>query len=58
MWADPAAQEGLRRRSRILRRNAGDDYETPVLEPRALELLARYGERAFHYETATDELRH
>ena len=26
---------------------AGDDYETPVLEPRALALLARYGGERF-----------
>jgi antibiotic biosynthesis monooxygenase (ABM) superfamily enzyme len=36
-----------------IRAFAGDDYETPVLEPRALELLARYEERAAHYETAS-----
>ena len=32
---------------------AGGDYETPVLEPQALALLARYEERALHFETAT-----
>jgi antibiotic biosynthesis monooxygenase (ABM) superfamily enzyme len=32
---------------------AGDDYETPVLEPRALELLARYEKRALHYASAS-----
>ena len=32
---------------------AGDDYETPVLEPRALALLARYERRALHFDTAT-----
>jgi antibiotic biosynthesis monooxygenase (ABM) superfamily enzyme len=32
---------------------AGDDYETPVLEPQALALLARYERRALHFETAT-----
>jgi antibiotic biosynthesis monooxygenase (ABM) superfamily enzyme len=31
---------------------AGEDYETPVLEPQALALLSRYDERAVHYETA------
>ena len=31
---------------------AGDAYEVPVLEPPALALLARYDERAEHYETA------
>ena len=32
---------------------AGDDYEVPVLEPRALELLSRYDDRAHHFDTAT-----
>ena len=32
---------------------AGDNYETPVLEPRALSLLARYERRALHFDTAT-----
>jgi antibiotic biosynthesis monooxygenase (ABM) superfamily enzyme len=32
---------------------AGDDYETPVLEPHALALLARYERRAVHFDTAT-----
>jgi antibiotic biosynthesis monooxygenase (ABM) superfamily enzyme len=32
---------------------AGDDYETPVLEPRALELLSRWEEHAAHYDTAS-----
>jgi len=32
---------------------AGDDYEVPVLEPRALELLSRYDDRALHFDTAT-----
>jgi antibiotic biosynthesis monooxygenase (ABM) superfamily enzyme len=36
-----------------IRAFAGDDYETAVLEPRALELLSRYDERAAHYETAS-----
>lgn len=31
---------------------AGDDYETPALEPEALELLTHYEDRAVHYETA------
>ena len=31
---------------------AGDEYEVPVLEPPALALLARYDDRAEHYETA------
>lgn len=30
---------------------AGAEYEVPVLEPEALALLARYDERASHYET-------
>jgi antibiotic biosynthesis monooxygenase (ABM) superfamily enzyme len=32
---------------------AGEDYERPVLEPEALALLARYHERALHFETVT-----
>jgi antibiotic biosynthesis monooxygenase (ABM) superfamily enzyme len=32
---------------------AGDDYETPVLEPQALALLGRYERRALHLDTAT-----
>jgi antibiotic biosynthesis monooxygenase (ABM) superfamily enzyme len=32
---------------------AGDDYETPVLEPEALALLSRYDERAQHFEVAS-----
>lgn len=36
-----------------IRAFAGDDYETPVLEPTARALLARYDERAVHYDTAT-----
>jgi heme-degrading monooxygenase HmoA len=35
-----------------IRAFAGDDYETPVLEPTARSLLARYDERALHFETA------
>jgi hypothetical protein len=31
---------------------AGDDYETPVLEPEALALLSRYEDRAQHFETS------
>jgi antibiotic biosynthesis monooxygenase (ABM) superfamily enzyme len=29
---------------------AGDDYETPVIEPEAARLLSRGDERALHYE--------
>jgi antibiotic biosynthesis monooxygenase (ABM) superfamily enzyme len=36
-----------------IRAFAGEDYETPVLEPRALELLSRYEPKAVHYETVT-----
>jgi heme-degrading monooxygenase HmoA len=36
-----------------IRAFAGEDYETPVLEPQALRLLARYEKRALHFETAT-----
>jgi antibiotic biosynthesis monooxygenase (ABM) superfamily enzyme len=32
---------------------AGDDYEAPVLEPRALALLSRHDERAVHFDTAS-----
>jgi heme-degrading monooxygenase HmoA len=32
---------------------AGDDVETPVLEPEALALLSRYEPRALHFETTT-----
>src|SRR4051794_15750214 len=35
-----------------IRAFAGDDYERPVLEPRARELLSRYDEVAQHFETA------
>jgi aminoglycoside 3-N-acetyltransferase len=35
-----------------IRAFAGDDYERPVLEPRARELLAHHDDRAEHYETA------
>jgi heme-degrading monooxygenase HmoA len=31
---------------------AGDDYETPVIEPEAQRLLSRYEDRASHYATA------
>jgi heme-degrading monooxygenase HmoA len=30
---------------------AGEDYETPVIEPEAQQLLSRYEDRAVHYET-------
>ena len=30
---------------------AGDDWERPVIEPRAAELLTRWDEQAAHYET-------
>jgi antibiotic biosynthesis monooxygenase (ABM) superfamily enzyme len=36
-----------------IRAFAGEDYETPVLEPRALELLSHWEERALHYETSS-----
>jgi hypothetical protein len=36
-----------------IRAFAGDDYETPVLEPQALALLSRYERRALHFDTAT-----
>lgn len=34
---------------------AGDDFEVPVIEPRAGELLAHYDDRALHYETSSFE---
>jgi mannose-6-phosphate isomerase-like protein (cupin superfamily) len=36
-----------------IRAFAGDDYERPVLEPRARELLSRYDEVAQHFETSS-----
>jgi antibiotic biosynthesis monooxygenase (ABM) superfamily enzyme len=36
-----------------IRAFAGDDYETPVLEPPALALLSRYDQHALHFHTAT-----
>ncbi|HUA05672.1 MAG TPA: hypothetical protein VMB27_17320 [Solirubrobacteraceae bacterium] len=38
-----------------IRSFAGDDFETPVLEPTALALLSRYDRRAEHYETSSFE---
>jgi mannose-6-phosphate isomerase-like protein (cupin superfamily) len=35
-----------------IRAFAGDDYERPVLEPRARELLSRYEDVAQHFETS------
>ena len=35
---------------------AGEAYETPVLEPRALELVSRYEDRAEHFETSSFRL--
>ena len=32
---------------------AGDEFDVPVIEPRAAELLSRYDERAEHYETSS-----
>ena len=36
-----------------IRAFAGEDYERPVLEPRALELLSRYDRRVEHFETSS-----
>jgi heme-degrading monooxygenase HmoA len=36
-----------------IRAFAGEAYERPALEPQALALLARYDERAQHYDTAS-----
>jgi hypothetical protein len=30
---------------------AGEDYETPVIEPEAKRLLSRYEDRAAHYDS-------
>jgi antibiotic biosynthesis monooxygenase (ABM) superfamily enzyme len=32
---------------------AGEHYDVPVLEPQALALLARYDQRAEHFDTAS-----
>ena len=36
-----------------IRAFAGEDYETPVVEPQALALLSRYEPRAVHFDTAS-----
>ncbi len=36
-----------------IRAFAGEDYETPVLEPQARALLSRYEQRAIHFDTAS-----
>ena len=36
-----------------IRAFAGADYETPVLEPKARELLSRHEDRAEHFQTAS-----
>jgi antibiotic biosynthesis monooxygenase (ABM) superfamily enzyme len=36
-----------------IRAFAGDEYETPVLEPQALALLSRYDDHAQHFDTAS-----
>jgi hypothetical protein len=36
-----------------IRAFAGEDYETPVLEPAARALLSRYDSRAQHFETSS-----
>ena len=35
---------------------AGEDFETPVLEPTARALLSRYDAQALHFETSSFEL--
>jgi antibiotic biosynthesis monooxygenase (ABM) superfamily enzyme len=35
---------------------AGEQLDVPVIEPRAAALLARYDERANHYETSSFEV--
>jgi antibiotic biosynthesis monooxygenase (ABM) superfamily enzyme len=32
---------------------AGDDWDRPVIEPRAAELLSRWDDRAVHYDTTS-----
>ncbi len=39
-----------------IRAFAGDRPDVPVVEPRALELLSRYDERALHFDTAVFHL--
>jgi heme-degrading monooxygenase HmoA len=39
-----------------IRAFAGEDYETPVLEPAARALLSRYDPRAQHFETSSFEV--
>jgi antibiotic biosynthesis monooxygenase (ABM) superfamily enzyme len=36
-----------------IRQFAGEQYETPVLEPEAVALLSRYDERAQHFMTSS-----
>ena len=36
-----------------IRAFAGQDHETPVLEPQALTLLSRYDQQALHFDTAS-----
>jgi antibiotic biosynthesis monooxygenase (ABM) superfamily enzyme len=36
-----------------IRAFAGDEHDVPVLEPKALELLSRYDDRALHFDTAS-----
>jgi len=38
-----------------IRAFAGEDFETPVLEPTARVLLSRYDSRAEHFETSSFE---
>jgi heme-degrading monooxygenase HmoA len=39
-----------------IRTFAGEDYETPVLEPTARALLSRYDPQAHHFETSSFEV--
>src|SRR4051812_21385453 len=36
-----------------IRAFAGDEFEVPVIEPRAAVLLSHYEDRAVHYETSS-----
>lgn len=36
-----------------IRAFAGDEYDTPVIEPQAKALLSRYDERALHFDTSS-----
>lgn len=54
----PAGEEGVEFATMVMfesieavRSFAGERYDVPVIEPTAARLLARYDDRALHYET-------